>query len=205
MIRSVLTRRCALGLALASMLGACAWERTQRLDPLEAWPPRRSVEKPRSLALRIYGTMRFEGTPGDLPPGELAVWSDEALRAYGESRLFSSVAATWQPTEIVAEVSINKSTGPLKGIPLIFGQLVYRQTDIEMRTRFRRADGSLLRLIELSEAIRTIGFFFNPKRESEESLRAILYDLHRATLSQAARAGVLRRDAEGETETEDKS
>jgi hypothetical protein len=93
----------------------------------------------------------------------------------------------------------------VKGIPTLFIPILFRQTDIEVRTRFRRADGSLLRLIELSEAIRTIAFFTTPDRESEDSLRAILYDLYRATLSQAASGGVLRLDAEGEAEAEEKS
>lgn len=198
-------RALALGLALACALTACAWERTNRLGSISPWPPDASAERPRSLSLRLYGTTRFEGTPGDLEPAELTIWRDEAMRAYGESRLFASVASTWEPTDIVAEVSISKSTGPLKAIPLLVGQLVYRQTDIEMRTRFRRADGSLLRLIELSEAIRSIAAITEPSGESEESLRAILYDLHRATLSQAARAGVLRLEAEGEADTEDRS
>lgn len=200
-----MTRALALGLALAVGLTACAWERTNRLGPIAPWPPRDGVQKPRSLALRIYGTMRFEGTPGDLAPPELAVWRDVAMRAYGESQLFSSVAATWQPTDLVAEISISKSTGPKKGISIFFGILEFRQTDIEMRTRFRRADGSLVRLVELSEAIRTFAVFTDPVRESEDSLRVILYDLHRATLSQAARAGILQLDAEGEAETEEKS
>jgi hypothetical protein len=154
------------------------------------------------VALRIFGTMRFEGAAGEIPPGELAVWRDEALRAYGESQLFASIAPTWDPREIVAEISINKSTGPEKQIPLILGRLLYRQTDIDMRTYFRRPDGTLLRRIDLSEAIRTIAFFTRPKSESVDSLRAILYDLHRATLSQAVRAGVLRQEVEGQAEPE---
>lgn len=198
-------RGISLGLVLSVALGACAWERTNRLGPIAPWPPRSSAEKPRSVALRIYGTTRFEGAPGDIAPTELAVWRDEALRAYGESQLFSSIAPTWDPQDLVAEVSISKSTGPQKAIPLIVGRLLYRQTDIEMRTRFRRPDGSLLRLIELSEAIRTIAVFTNPRGESEDALRAILYDLHRATLSQAVQAGVLRLEAVGEPEAEDRS
>jgi hypothetical protein len=200
-----MSRTLALGLALLVALTACAWERTNRLGPITPWPPRDGVQKPLSLALRIYGTRRFEGAPGDLAPPELAVWRDEALRAYGESQLFSSVAATWEPKDLVAEISISKSTGPRKGVSFYFGVLMFRQTDIEMRTRFRRPDGSLLSLVELSEAIRTFEIFTPPEGESEDSLRVILYDLHRATLSQAARAGILRLDAEGEPETEEKS
>ncbi len=198
-------RHLSLGLALVAALTACAWERTNRLGPIAPWPPGQSAEKAPSVALRIFGTMRFEGTPGDVTPAELGVWRDAALLAYGESQLFASVAPTWDPREIVVEISVNKSTGPKKAIPLILGSLLYRQTDIEMRTYFRRADGTLLRRIELSEAIRTISALADPRRESEDSLRAILYDLHRATLSQAVRAGVLRLDAAGEAEAEDRS
>ena len=194
----------ALGLAVAAALAGCAWERTNRLGPIDPWPPLTSVEKPRSLALRIYGTWSFEGTPGEIEPRELSVWRDEALRAYADSQLFSNVAATWEPTDIVAEVSITKSAGGLKGIPLILGSLAYRQTDIEMRTRFRRADGTLLRLVELSEAIRTFNILIRPGRESEDSLREILYDLHRATLSQAARGGMLNHEAQPGVEGEEK-
>lgn len=197
-----MTARFALGLALA--LSACAWERTNRLGPIDPWPPRASADRPRSVSLRLYGTKRFEGTPAELETRELATWNDVAMRAYGESQLFSSVTATWEPTEIVAEISISKSTGTLKGLPMLVGSLPFRQTDIQMRTRFRSADGSLLRLVELSEAIRTIGFLSQPTKESEDSLRAILYDLYRATLLQAASAGVLKLEPSGDTETEEK-
>jgi hypothetical protein len=199
-----MTAKLAFGLAVALALAGCAWERTNRLGPIDPWPPLRSVEKPRSLALRIYGTRSFEGTPVEVEPRELSVWRDEALRAYSDSQLFSNVAATWEPTDIVAEVSITKSAAGLKGIPLIVGSLTYRQTDIEMRTRFRRADGTLLRLVELSEAIRTFNVLIGPDGESEDSLREILYDLHRATLSQAARGGVLKLGAQPGVEGEEK-
>ena len=198
-------RALGLSLMLALALAGCAWERTNRLGPIDPWPPRRGGEPPRSLALRIYGTSRFEGTPADIPPAELAVWRDAALRAYTESNLFSRVAATWEPADIVAEISIIKSAAPMKGIQLLFGQKQYRQTDIEMRTRFRLPDGTLLRLVDLSEAIRTIAFFTQPRQESVESLSAILYDLNRATLNQASRAGVLRLEPAGEAEAEEKS
>ena len=200
-----MTPRLALGLALALALSACSYERTNRLGRIDPWPPRASADRPRSVSLRLYGTKRFEGTPSEIETRELLSWNDVAMRAYGESKLFSSVTSTWEPTEIVAEISISKSTGPLKGIALIIGALPFRQTDIQMRTRFRSADGSLLRLVELSEAIRTIGFFYAPRQESPDSLRAILYDLHRATLLQAASAGVLELEPSGETESEEKS
>ena len=196
----------ALGIALAVALTGCTWERTNRLGPINPWPPRASAGKPRSVALRIYGTKRFEGAPSEVPTLELVTWNDVAMRAYGESKLFSSVASTWEPAEIIAEISISKSTGTLKALPMLVGSLPFRQTDIQMRTRFRSADGSLLRLVELSEAIRSIGFFFTPPtQESEDSLRAILYDLYRATLIQAASSGVLKLEPSGETETEEKS
>jgi hypothetical protein len=177
----------ALAIATTLALPACAWSRTQRLGAIDPWPPRIRIESPPSVALRIYGISRFEGTPGDLEQAELGVWRDEALRAYRESGLFSRVETTWQPSQVIAEVSISKSTGEQKLLPVfILATLLYRQTGIVMRTRFRRGDGSLIRMIELSEDIRTERFLVAPLKESEESLRAILYDLYRATLSQAA-------------------
>jgi hypothetical protein len=186
-------RLLALGLSCALTFSACTWSRTTRLGSIDPWPPTDRVEKPGSLALRIYGSTQFEKIPADLDVRELRIWHEEALRAYGESQLFSSVAATWQRTDLVAEISISKSTGPMKAREIFYlVPIQYRQVEIVMRTRFRRADGSLLSLVDLSEAIRTERFYAAPLRESEESLRVILYDLYRATLSQAAREGILK-------------
>jgi hypothetical protein len=187
----------AVALLCCISLPACTWSRTQRLGPIDPWPPRIRIEQPASIALRIYGIARFEGTPADIEQQELMVWRDEALRAYRESGLFSSVDTPWRPAQIIAEISISKSTSERKLAPVaIVATIAYRQTGIVMRTRFRRPDGSLIRMIELSEDIRSERFIEAPLKESEASLRAILYDLYRATLSKAAGGGVFTREAQ---------
>jgi hypothetical protein len=185
------TRRAVLALLLA--FGACFSSRTQRLGAIEPWPLT-AGERGAVVTLRVYGNQRYESGPAELTLDELGLCRDQALRAYRESGLFSSVQDGWDGEGLIAEVGFLMRTQAVKSQQWLATTLNVRRRELSMRTRFRDASGRALGQIEVSEVVRVDGYpLFLPLGDSPSSsiMRQVIYDLHRATLRDALAKGIL--------------
>jgi hypothetical protein len=180
------------GLAAAG----CGVERTRRLGVIDPWPLRAAAGGP-AIVLRLYGDQRFERGPAEVDPELLLLWRDQALRAYRESGLFSSVSDGWQGEGLIAEIGFLVSTRARETQRVFDRSTVSsRRSEFSVRTRFRSPSGrSLGEAIDLSEAVRVytplpVSRALGPST-SNRTVREVIYDLHRATLRTALAEGIL--------------
>jgi hypothetical protein len=185
-------RSVAIALALV-LVCACVSERSRRLGALEPWPPRSLPAPTQSIALRVYGNLLLDGTASDLAAADLVLWRDEALRAYRESGIFTSVEAGWSQSDWVAEIGfIVRRKSPGKRA-MGRSEVESAQSELILRTRFRDRSGRSRGSVEVSEVLRSyspvkyVGGYL-PNRLQDD----VIFDLHRATLLRALERGILK-------------
>ena len=187
-------RMIALGLAL--LLSGCAVTyRNYRTGATQPWPPRAQTTG-WPLSIRVYGGGVFATAPADVTPRALKIWNEEAVQAYRESGLFGSITDAWSPDSWVAEVAFSvREEEKIRGESFVVIVFPFRRSEVRMRTRFRDPDGRSLGVVEASESFRVyLGPYVLPLalfRSTERTLREAVRDLHRATLAQATREGIL--------------
>lgn len=189
-------RQGALLLAIALAASACsATYRNFRTREVSPWPPEASsLGSP--IALRLYGSARFETAAADPPAELLPMLHEEAVRAYGESGVFDSVVGPWTEDVWVAEVSFSlRSDARLRAEDLVLVRLRYRAVQLLMRTRFRDPEGRSRGVIEVAESFRIfidpLAFPLALVRPRDRIMREAIRDLHRATLAEAQAKGLL--------------
>ncbi len=129
----------------------------------------------------------------------LEVFEKQAVRAYGESGLFSKVAIGTGMADLKAEVEVSGEEGQSNGflrllngmtLTLIPVPIEYSPT---MKTVFRDSQGNTLGTIKKSEDVSIwMGFllaFAMPFRSID--VNGVIFDLYRATISDAHLQGFL--------------
>ncbi len=147
----------------------------------------------------------MNGKETDVKKAEVEFFERGTLKAYRESGYFSSVNAPSAQSELQAEVSITDAdesvwrdypnvSGFIQGFT--WGLFPFWETDVlTVRTSFKDQDGKELGSLERSEVIyswqQLFLIFALPFAEHESVFKAVLCDMNRATLVDAAQRGWL--------------
>jgi len=183
-----------------SLLNGCAGFRSGETPPPASWPMSKGPGK-QSISLIVTGEALVNGMRQDIPPQTIQYWQDAAAKAYKDSGLFSDVKIGAAETDLRAEVHVlergeaNKGMAFLSGFTLtLFPASV--QEEFVIKTTMKNREGQDLGTFEKSESasvwIQFFLIFIMPFNWPNTVLSDMLYDLHRATISQAHGAGLLQ-------------
>jgi hypothetical protein len=190
----------ALILLLVSAAG-CVMARDGHVKPPAQWPlhssPNQQVKK--SIALRVLDASEQR----DLVQGASTDAADDvraqAVRAYTESGLFSSVVTTGEPADLKADITLGEGNGGLSWsgvlsaltltmIPGVVSQDVIANTTY--KDRQQKVIGSIVKTEGLGSWIQFFLLFAMPFVDGPTTIiDKTQYDIHRATIEEAHRKG----------------
>ena len=188
-----------LALLLVSSAG-CVMVRDGNVKPPAQWPPQSNQLVKKSIALQVSEAERQGDSGHDISPETIEDSRAQAVKAYTESKLFSSVVTTGEPTDLKAEITIlgEGSDGlswsgvisalTLTMIPGVVSQDVTANTTY--KDRQQKAIGNVVKSEGLEFWIQFFLLFAMPFSDGPNSIMSkTQYDLHRATIEEAHRKG----------------
>ena len=188
----------AMVLGLSCVWGCAAW-RAGQLSPVSPWPPSPAASKP-SISVALSGQAIVNGSEQEVNSRFLDIWREQALKAYQDSGLFSSVATGLGDTDLRAEVKVLDRGDANLALALLSGftmtMIPSRTTDeFIVRTAIKDRGGNTLGTFEKQEAISTwiqlFMVFAMPGNFPGSVAKQTLYDLNRATINEARAKKVL--------------
>jgi hypothetical protein len=189
----------ALVLLLVSSAG-CVMARDGNVKPPAQWPPHSNQQVKKSIALRVIEAgdqgVSGQGTSTDAAEDVRA----QAVKAYTESKLFSSVVTTGEPTDLKADITIlgEGSDGlswsgiisalTLTMIPGVVSEDVTANTTY--RDRQQKVIGNIVKSEGLGSWVQFFLLFAMPFVDGPNTIMdKTQYDLHRVTIEEAHRKG----------------
>lgn len=189
----------ALMLAFVTLPG-CMIVREGKVKPPVPWPPAQTQDK-KSLAISVAGLPNPKGAHQLPRPEAIQVAGEQALRAYSESGLFSSVVVTDEPTDLRADIGVIEDgtdgigvSGYLSAltftvIPGYVSEKVLVKTSLSDRSK--KVVGAIDREEEQGSWIQLFLLFSMPfTSSSREVSESIFYDIHRSTIEEAHGKGM---------------
>jgi hypothetical protein len=193
-VKSIL---CALLATISVLATSCA---SFRGDALRGPESLQASPQPKSVRVVLTGRTSMNGKAADAPPMLLTGWSKGALEAYSKSALFSSVEAGPGEADLRAEISI-ENTGEGSFVLAFLSGFTFlvipaRAVDrIAVRTQFVDRSGKVLGTYEKQGEMRTWFHLFMipvmPFKFPAPVANGMFSDLHRSTLDEALKAGIL--------------
>jgi hypothetical protein len=186
-------------LTLMLLLGGCASRRQWDQLPVRAWPPRAGAAA-RSISIAVTAESTLNGEPIGITGRELESWTAQTLRAYENSGLFSTVKAAPAATDLQARVRIfdhQEANWVMNTVTGLTAFLVPSRITDEFVVRTTLADSTGKELGSFETRERTelwqqlFLVFATPFAWPPAVEREVVYDLNRAVLVQACRAGAL--------------
>jgi hypothetical protein len=188
-----------LALLLVSSPG-CIMVRDGNVKPPAQWPPHPSEQEKKSIAIHVIEVGRPGGSSQGTSPNDPEDFRAQAVKAYTESGLFSSVVTTGEPTDLRADIAIiekGRDGLPWSGaISVLTFTMIpgYVSQDLITNTSYKDRQQKVIGIIEKNEALGYwIQFFLlvaMPFVDSPGTLmNASQYDLHRTTIDEAHRKG----------------
>ena len=176
--------------------------RDGNVKPPVQWPPHSNQQVKKSIALQVidagYQGSVSQGTSSNDPEkDDLA----QAVKAYTESGLFSSVVTRSEPADLRADITIIENggdglswSGAISALTLTMIPGVVSQ-DLIANTSFKDRQQKVLGIVEKNEGLKSwIQFFLLFAMPFVDGPNTIMnkaqYDLHRATIDEAHRNGV---------------
>lgn len=183
---------------LALSVSACASFRGGQLEPIEGWPPSDTAKK--SVSYVLTGKITLNEKVADMQPAALDVWKKSLDNAYTESKAFSSVKEGFSDTDVRAEVSITDTGNGSMFLAFLsgftFGVIPsYANDEIVVKTTFKDKNGSVIGEVakkeDVSMWIHLILLPATPFAFPTSVVNDVHYDLHRATLLEARKKGII--------------
>jgi len=181
-------------------LPGCMMVREGMVKPTGQWPPQQTQDK-KSIGLTVAGALNPKGV-SQMPRMEtVESVRGQALRAYSESGLFSSVVTSGEPTDLRADIAVIEDGSEGVGVSAYLSALTftmipgYVSEDLIVNTSFTDRQKKTVENVEEKERL---GFwmqffllFAMPFTEATSAIaQSTQYDMHRATIQEAHSRGV---------------
>jgi hypothetical protein len=184
-------------LALVLLVGSagCVMTRDGDVKPPAQWPPHSNQQAKKSIALHV-----IEAGSQAISPDGAEDFREQAVKAYSESGLFSSVVTTGEPTDLHADITILgyggdglSWSGAISALTLTMIPGVVSQ-DLVTNTTYRDRQPKVIGIIEkyarLGFWIQFFLLFAMPFVDGPSTImNETQYDLHRITIEEAHRKG----------------
>lgn len=189
----------ALVLLLVSSPG-CVMVRDGKVKPPAEWPPHSSQQEKKSIALHVIEVGRQGGSSQGTSPNAAEDFRAQAIKAYTESGLFSSVVTTGEPTDLRADITIVEKgsdglswSGAISALTLTMIPGVVSQ-DLLANTSYKDRQQKVIGIIEKNEGfgfwIQFFLLFAMPFVDGPNTImNETQYDMHRVTIEEAHRKG----------------
>ncbi|HEY6084776.1 MAG TPA: hypothetical protein VIU63_05235 [Nitrospira sp.] len=189
----------ALTLAVVTLPG-CMMVREGKVRPPAPWPPQQTLAK-KSIGVTVAGTRNPNGAH-QMPRTEaIEAAQKQAVKAYTESGLFSSVVATEEPTDLRADVTVVEDGSKGMGVSGYLSALTftmipgYVSEDLVLSTNFTDREKKIADNVEMKEElgfwIQFFLLFTMPFTDSTSTVtESTLYDMHRVTIQEAHSRGI---------------
>lgn len=189
----------ALVLLLVSSPG-CMMVRDGNVKPPAQWPPHSSQQEKKTIALHVVEVVRQGGSSQGTSPDAAEDFLAQAVKAYTESGLFSSVVTTGEPTDLRADITIIAKggdglswSGAISALTLTMIPGVVSQ-DLIAKTSYKDRQQKVIGIIEKSEGLGFwIQFFLLFAMPFVDGPTMIMnetqYDMHRVTIEEAHSKG----------------
>jgi hypothetical protein len=189
----------ALVLLLVSSPG-CVMVRGGNVQPPAQWPPHSIQQEKKSIALHVIKAGRQGGSSQGTSPDAAEDFLAQAVKAYSESRLFSSVVTTGEPTDLRADITIIEKggdglswSGAISALTLTMIPGVVSQ-DLIANTTYRDRQQKVIVIIEKNERLGFWTQFFllfaMPFVDGPDTImNETQYDMHRVTIEEAHSKG----------------
>jgi len=188
-----------LALLLVSSPG-CVMVRDGNVKPPVQWPPHSSQQEKKSIALHVIEVGRQGGSSQGTSPDAAEDFRAQAVKAYTESGLFSSVVTTGEPTDLRADITIIEKggdglswSGAISALTLTMIPGVVSQ-DLIANTTYRDRQQIVIGIIEKNERLGFWTQFFllfaMPFVDGPDTImNETQYDMHRVTIEEAHSKG----------------
>jgi hypothetical protein len=185
----------ALVLLLVSSPG-CIMVRDGNVKPPVQWPPHSNQHVKKSIALYVIEAGRQGDSSQEISPDAVEDFRAQVVKAYTESKLFSSVVTTGEPTDLKADVTIFGDgsdglswSGIISALTLTMIPGVVSQ-DLAANTTYRDHQQKVIGTIGKSEGLGFwIQFFLLFAMPFADGPNTIIsktqYDIQRATIDEA--------------------
>lgn len=201
-------KRCGLLILLMVWVSGCAAFRGGNLPEVPVWPLNSSVTKKSvNLIVNAKAWINEKGIPADkVESTVLGTWRTQCLKAYEESGLFSDVRPSLdQEADLTIDIDIEKRTEFSEALAFLLGfTFALSSTVIPQREKndflitsvIKERDGHVTGSYKKSESVSTwiwlFWIFAMPFRDGPDTVMTqTLYDLNRATISEAHDKGVI--------------
>ncbi|MDN5942291.1 MAG: hypothetical protein L0H94_10445 [Nitrospira sp.] len=186
----------ALVLLLVSAAG-CVMARDGNVKPPAQWPPHSNQHVKKSIAIHVIES--GEQAVSSQDPDTAADFRIQAVKAYTESGLFSSVVTTGEPADLKADITLGReddglswsgvaSALTLTMIPGVVSQDVIANTTYTDRQQ--KVIGTIVKTEGLGSWVQFFLLFAMPFVDSPNAIMdKAQYDMHRATIEEAYRKG----------------
>ena len=174
--------------------------RDGNIKPPVQWPPHSNQPVKKSIALHVIEAGR-QGDASQVISSDAAEdFRAQAVKAYTESKLFSSVVTTGEPTDLNADITILREggeglswSGIISALTLTMIPGVVSQ-DVAANTTYRDRQQKVIGTIEKSEGlgfwIQFFLLFAMPFLDGPNTIMSeTQYDMHRVTIEEAHRKG----------------
>ncbi len=189
----------ALLLAFVTLPG-CMIVREGKVKPPTPWPPAQTQDK-KSLAISVAGVQNPKGAHQAPRVDVIDAAREQALKAYSESGLFSSVVLSDEPTDLRADIGVIEDgtegmgfSGYLSAltftlVPGYVSEKVLVRTSVSDRTK--RVVGMVEKEEQQGFWIQFFLLFTMPFTSSSNDVaESLFYDVHRSTIDEAHSKGL---------------
>lgn len=178
----------------------CMMVRDGNIKPPVQWPPHSSQHIKKSIALHIVEGGRQGRSSQGTDSGAAEEFRTQAIKAYTESGLFSSVVTTSEPTDLRADITIVEKgndglswSGVISAFTLTMIPGVVSQ-ELVANTSYKDREQKVIGVIEKSEGlgfwIQFFLLFAMPFVDGPNTImNATQYDMHRVTIEEARSKG----------------
>jgi hypothetical protein len=183
------------------MLPGCMMVREGKVRPPAQWPPQQTQQQKKSIGLTVIGEMNPTGAQQKPRAETVEAARGQAVKAYVESGLFSSVVTSDEPTDLRADITIiedgSKGMGASGVLSVLTFTIIpgYVSEDLIVKTSFTNRDKKVIDSLEKKEEL---GFwleffllFTMPFTDATSTVtREAHYDIHRVTIVEAHNSGI---------------
>jgi hypothetical protein len=175
--------------------------REGKVKPPVPWPPQQTQPAKKSIGLTVAGTISEKGSSQMPRMDTVESVRGQALKAYSESGLFSSVVTTGEPTDLQADIAIIEDGSEGVGVSAYLSALTftmipgYVSEDLIVQTSFtdreKKVIDSEVKREQLGFWMQFFLLFTMPFTEATSSIaQSAYYDIHRATIQEAHSKGI---------------
>ncbi len=178
----------------------CMVVRDDKVKPPVKWPPQQTQDK-KTIGISVTGVPNPRGA-NQLPKSEtIEAARSQAVKAYTESGLFSSVALSDEPADLRADISVIEDGSEGMGasgyisaltftmIPGYVSEQVIVRTSVSDRSK--QVVGTIEKQEQQGSWIQFFLIFTMPFTSSAQDVaQSVFYDIHRATIDEAHSKGM---------------